>query len=113
MNKFIKPFFVVFIMFVLNVLCFSEPPVNDKLSRNGAIACFAVLVRDLDSEKELLSQKCPKCHNYASDQVWYRVYNYQDGKSYHYFGKFCNNCNYFEFGYENGYGNHYLYQGTK
>ena len=109
MKKNIKLFIIIYMLFVLNMSCFAEPPVKDKLSRNGAIACFAVLVRDLNSTKSLTSQKCPNCHNYTSDQTWYRVYNYQDGTSYLYFGKLCYKCNYFEFGYDN----YYLYRGTK
>jgi len=115
MKKYIKIFLIVFMMFVLNILCFSAQP--KKISRQKAIQYVASLMDNCPRIKYLCFQKCANCNNYTAEHGFYYVTS--DGtfkNSVIYFYAYCKNCDYLEVGYrgddKTNYGG-YLYQGTK
>ena len=109
MNKYFSIFFIVFVIFVFNVLCFSEPPVTGIKSREEVNKIFKYLSQNVRPTEVWDYFKCPNCHNDTLNEMRYRVQGYNEYRFYTYFIKICFNCDYVEFGYDN----YCLYRGTK
>lgn len=108
-------FLIIFIIFGLNVLCFSAPP--KKVSRQKALQLIATVMQTWPRMNYLFPQECTNCNNYTQERDFYYVSS--DGtfeNSVIFFYGFCKKCNYLEVGYrgddEKNYGG-FLYQGTK
>jgi hypothetical protein len=106
MNKYIKMFLIIFVIFIFNIFVFS-----DKINtRQKAIEFMAIIVQNFPEIKTLIGE-CPNCHNYTSEQGFY----YVDGRSENTvcFYAFCKKCNYLEIGSNGDNGSEYFYRGTK